>query len=94
MRMVLVPRSTFTTKMILTSINTFNWKKDFFSEVEYGANGEFLSSIMNILLILKKANYASCAPRFNMPPDFKRQPWGGYYYDEYNVVMKGLTVVV
>ena len=36
----------------------------------------------------EKANYVSCAPRFNMPPDFKRQPWGGYYYDEYNVVLE------
>jgi hypothetical protein len=72
-----------------TDLNySFNWKEDFiFSEVEYGANGEFLFYNQHTFDV-EKANYVSCAPRFNMPPDFKRQPWGGYYYDEYNVVLE------
>jgi len=65
---------------------SFNWKEDFiFSEVEYGGNGEFIhNSVPNP----EKAYYVSCAPRFNKPPDFKRQPCGGYYYDEYWVVLE------
>lgn len=72
-----------------TDLNySFNWKEDFiFSEVEYGGNGEFLFYNEHTF-DPEKANYVSCAPRFNMPPDFKRQPWGGYYYDEYNVVLE------
>ena len=67
---------------------SFNWKEDFiFSEVEYGGNGEFLFYNEHTF-DAEKANYVSCAPRFNMPPDFERQPWGGYYYDEYYVVLE------
>ena len=72
-----------------TDLNySFNWKEDFiFSEVEYGGNGEFLFYNQHTF-DPEKANYVSCAPRFNMPPDFYSQPWGGYYYDEYNVVLE------
>jgi hypothetical protein len=72
-----------------TDLNySFNWKEDFiFSEVEYGGNGEFIFYNSNTF-DAEKANYVSCAPLFNMPPDFKRQPWGGYYYDEYCVVLE------
>lgn len=71
-----------------TDLNySFNWKEDFiFSEVEYGGNGEFL--FYNSNTFPEKANYVSCSPRFNIAPDFKRQPWGGYYYDEYNIVLE------
>lgn len=72
-----------------TDLNySFNWKEDFiFSEVEYGGNGEFLFYNSNTFNP-EKANYVSCSPRFNIAPDFKRQPWGGYYYDEYNIVLE------
>ena len=70
-----------------TDLNySFNWKEDFiFSEVEYGGNGEFLQ---NSPPNPEKATYVSCSPIYNKPPDFKRQPWGGYYYDEYWVVLE------
>lgn len=70
-----------------TDLNySFNWKEDFiFSEVEYGGNGEF---IHNYPLNPEKVTYLSCAPCFNKPPDFKRQPCGGYYYDEYWIVLE------
>jgi len=70
-----------------TDLNySFNWKEDFiFSEVEYDGNYEFLH---NSYPNPEKAYYISCVPCFNKPPDFKRQPCGGYYYDEYWIVLE------
>ena len=66
---------------------SFNWKEDFiFSEVEYGANGEFLHDFKGINP--EKANYVSCVPRYNKPPNFWEEPVGGYYYNEYWVVLE------
>ena len=71
-----------------TDLNySFNWKDDFiFSEVEYGANGEFLQNYKGISP--EKANYVSCSPRFNKPPNFWKDPVSGYDYDEYWVVLE------
>lgn len=69
-----------------TDLNySFNWKEDFiFSEVEDGVNGEFLHDFKRG----EKANYVSCAPLYNKPPDFWPPPARGYYYDEYCVVLE------
>jgi len=69
-----------------TDLNySFNWKEDFiFSEVEYGVNGEFLHDFKRA----EKANYVSCAPLYNKPPDFWPPPARGYYYDQYSVVLE------
>ena len=65
---------------------SFNWKYDFiYTELEHGCNGEYTDTFNGINL--EKAIYKSCKPIIDSPPNFERNPYGGYYYDEYCVIL-------
>lgn len=51
-----------------------------YTELEYGTNDDDI--------VPEQANYVSCIPIYDKPPDFKRNKVGGYYYDEYCVILE------
>lgn len=59
---------------------SISWKDDFiFTELEYGTNDDGIAP--------DQANYVSCIPIYDKPPDLKRNKLGCYYYDEYCVIL-------